>query len=136
MIGDNLQEDIIPASKLGLPAFWLNETDPLPQGLHPLTAKGKLVDVIPWLKRMENEISETQVSTPVYVNSLLKSTPAAFEALTLNLSEAQWQQRTNENEWAANEIACHLRDADMEVNLPRFKTISAGENPFLPGIVT
>ena len=136
MIGDNLQEDIIPATKLGLPAFWVNGATPLPQGLHPLTSQGKLADVIPWLERLENEISETQVSTPVYINSVLKSTPAAFEALTLNLSEAQWRERSNENEWAANEIACHLRDADTEVNLPRLKTISAGENPFLPGIVT
>lgn len=136
MIGDNLQEDIVPATKLGLPAFWLNTTSALPEGLHPLTAQGKLTEIIPWLEKIENEFSEAQVSTPFQINALLKSTPAAFEALTSNLSDNQWRGRPNENEWAANEIACHLRDADAEVNLPRIKMISAGENPFLPGIVT
>ncbi len=136
MIGDSLNLDIMPAGKLGLPAFWLNDSGPLPQGLHPLSAFGKLADILPWLEVIEKEAAEALFSTLTSISAILKSTPAAFEALTTGLSASQWQERPGENEWATNEIACHLRDVDREVNLPRFKMVSAGENPFLPGIVT
>lgn len=35
-----------------------------------------------------------------------------------------------------NEIICHLRDVDAEVNLPRLKAILSNENPFIAGIDT
>ncbi len=136
MIGDNLQEDLIPAGNLGLPTFWVNGTGSLPQGLHPLSSIGKLEDIVPWLEKLKNEIGEAQYSTPVATSAVLQSTPAAFEALTSALPLERWQERVRENEWAVAEIACHLRDVDREVNLPRLKMVSAGENPFLPGIVT
>ncbi len=136
MIGDNLQEDLQPAGKLGLPVFWVNGSSPFPAGLHPLSAAGKLLDIIPWLENLETAAIETQLTTPASVAAGLKAAPAAFEALASGLTGDQWRERVKENEWAVTEIACHLRDVDREVNLPRFKMVSAGENPFLPGIVT
>ncbi len=136
MIGDNLQEDLLPAGKLGLPVFWVNGSGSLPQGFHPLSSAGKLADILPWLEALESAAVEVQASTPVSVTAGLKATPAAFEALASVLTLDQWQKRFNDNEWAVNEIACHLLDVDREVNLPRLKMVSAGENPFLPGIVT
>jgi FMN phosphatase YigB (HAD superfamily) len=136
MIGDNLQEDLIPASSLGFPVFWVNGSSTLPQGLHSSSASGNLSAVIPWLEKLENEAGESSYSTPAAASGVLKSTPAAFEALTSPLTLAQWHERVHEDEWAVNEIACHLRDVDREVNLPRLKMVSKGENPFLPGIVT
>ncbi len=136
MIGDHLQEDLIPARSLGLPVFWVNGHEPLPQGFHPFSSQGELAEVIPWLKKLENESGELQYSNRDATSAVLRSTPAVFKALTSNLTLDQWQKRVDENEWAVTEIACHLRDVDREVNLPRLKMVSAGENPFLPGIVT
>lgn len=137
MIGDNLEEDILPATRLGLPAFWVNGKDlALPYGLHPLSSKGKLGDVKPWLENINRQPVEMLFSTPASVLAILKSTPAALDTLTRKLNADQWKQRPADNEWSLTEITCHLRDVDIEVNLPRMKRVSSGENPFVPGIVT
>ena len=34
------------------------------------------------------------------------------------------------------EIACHLRDVDLEVNLPRVQAVLETDNPFIAGAVT
>ena len=138
VIGDGLEEEIIPAGKLGIPAFWVtDESTSLPAGLHPLSEKGDLIDVIPWLQRLEAVGNfEYQLFTPDSILAVLISTPAAFDTLTKKLSGIEWQQRLSDTDWAANEIICHLRDVDREVNLPRMKLVASGENPFFAGIVT
>jgi len=137
MIGDNLEEDILPATKLGLPVFWVNEEDfTLPEGLHPLSSKGSLADVKPWLKSINSQPVEMHFSTPASILATLKSTPAALDSLTSKLTTDQWRQRPADNEWSLTELTCHLRDVDIEVNLPRMQRVSSGENPFVPGIVT
>ncbi len=67
---------------------------------------------------------------------MLKSSPAALDTLSLDLTDRQWQERPAENEWSLAEILCHLRDVDREVNIPRLKKLLQEENPFLPGINT
>jgi hypothetical protein len=52
------------------------------------------------------------------------------------LAEDEWCFRPSPNEWAVNEIICHLRDVDQEVNLPRMRLVASGVNPFLAGMVT
>jgi FMN phosphatase YigB (HAD superfamily) len=137
ILGDHLEEEIIPAGKLGIPAFWVNDDGrPLPDNLHPMSSKGNLSDAITWLKELELKPVEMQFSTPTSIMATLKSTPAALETLTSGLTDEQWSKRPAENEWSITEIACHLRDVDREVNLPRMKRIASGENPFLPGVVT
>lgn len=138
IIGDGLDEEIIPAGKLGIPAFWVtDESTALPAGLHPMSQKGTLGDVIPWLQRLEAVGTfEFQLFTPESIQAVLNSTPAAFDTLTKKLTRTEWQQRVTHTEWAANEIICHLRDVDREVNFPRMKSVASGENPFFAGIVT
>ena len=137
MIGDRLEEEIIPAGKLGIPAFWINEShQPPPAGLHPLSSIGSLADVVTWMKTLEKQPIEMQLSTPASILAILKSTPAALQTLTSDLLAAEWSCRPAENEWSLTEIACHLRDVDREVNLPRMKLVSSGQNPFLAGVVT
>ncbi|HVP21326.1 MAG TPA: DinB family protein [Anaerolineaceae bacterium] len=137
MIGDRLEEEIIPAGKLGIPAFWISENrEMLPAGLHSLSSKGRLADVVPWLKTLKKQPVDMQFSTPASILAILKSTPAALQTLTANLSREEWSRRPSDNEWSLTEIACHLRDVDREVNLPRIKLVSSGQNPFIPGVVT
>ncbi|HEX7556091.1 MAG TPA: DinB family protein [Leptolinea sp.] len=138
VIGDGLEEEIIPAGKLGLPAFWVTEKSlPLPSGLHPLSDKGPVSAILPWIRRLEScETLEIQAASPAAVSAILKSTPAALDTLTRGLSDQEWHERPTTGAWAMTEIICHLRDVDREVNLPRFKQVVAGANPFFAGIVT
>jgi FMN phosphatase YigB (HAD superfamily) len=138
LIGDGLEEEIIPAGKLGIPAYWVtSENNPLPAGHHPLSAKGTIGGVQTWLRSLEGqELGDLSLASPSSILALLSSTPAALETITRNVVRNEWCFRPAPQEWAVNEILCHLRDVDREVNLPRMKQIASRANPFLAGIVT
>jgi hypothetical protein len=66
----------------------------------------------------------------------LRATPAALDHLCRELPPADWSYHPVEEEWCLNEIVCHLRDVDGEVNLPRLKKVLQESNPFLAGMDT
>jgi len=72
--------------------------------------------------------------TPAALFAMLKATPAVFDALGRDLPAEKWNITPHAEEWCFTEILCHLRDADREVNLPRFERMSIEENAFLPGV--
>lgn len=137
MIGNSLDEDILPASRLGLPVFWIDGTDqPLPDHIHPLSGKGNLEHAQRWLEQVSAKEFELAFETPNASLAILKSTPAALDTLTRKLQKPQWAARPKPEEWSVTEVLCHLRDVDAEVNCPRIKKIIQEENPFLPGVTT
>jgi FMN phosphatase YigB (HAD superfamily) len=78
MIGNSLEEDILPANQLGLPAYWVTQSsDEFPSGLHPLNQKGTLHGVFQWLQTIENanSVQFDQIGDPLIV---LNATPAAL----------------------------------------------------------
>jgi len=137
MIGNNVADDLKPAAELGLPTFLVSaEKVTLPEGIHPDSMSGSLTEVLPWLESIASIHPKLNLSSTSALLAILKSTPAAYETLTKGLSKAEWRQRPDPKEWSLTEMACHWRDVDREVNLPRFQQILAEENPFLPGIDT
>ncbi len=62
------------------------------------------------------------------------ASPIAISALTDNLPPANWKRRPRETEWSLTEIACHLRDVEIEVNLPRLKKIRDEPTPFISAV--
>jgi FMN phosphatase YigB (HAD superfamily) len=137
MIGNSLEDDLIPASQLGLPVFWVTpDAAPLPDGYHPLSASGSLADVPVWLEQVDAAGLKQNFTTTAALLAVLKSTPAAFDTLSRCLSDRQWKDRPAPGEWSLTEIFCHLRDVDSEVNILRLDKILAENNPFVPGIDT
>jgi HAD superfamily hydrolase (TIGR01549 family) len=138
MIGDSLEDDIIPASRLGISGYLVTDHPvTLPNTLDAPVKQGPLKDVFPWLVNVTNELAKpVQVSTIQSVLALLKATPAALDTMCKNLTDEQWTFKPEGKEWAAVEILCHMRDVDREVNLPRLQKIIHNEVPFLPGEVT
>ena len=137
VIGNSLEDDIVPANQLGLPVFWVTlKPEILPEGFHPLSASGSIAQIPAWLKKVDAAGLRQNFTTPPALLAVLKSTPAAFDTLSLGLTDRQWQERPAENEWSLTEIFCHLRDVDREVNIPRLNKLLQEENPFLPGINT
>ena len=133
MVGNDSDSDINAASQLSLPVFWItndgasdwNSQDEIP-------AHGNLIDLIPWM--------DTSSIVPLPINfialnallAVLRSTPAALSTL------CKWQipdlsTRPVPGEWSTGEVLCHLRDVDLEVNLPRLQKVINQRNPFLPG---
>lgn len=134
MVGDDLNNDIAGARRLGLPAFWItNNGNSPPSGPFGPSASGSLADLIPWLDSTPHEQLTPDYSSPESLLAILRSTPAALDTLTRNLTEEDWRRRPAEDEWALSEIVCHLRDGEKEVHLPRTLRVLQEENPFISG---
>lgn len=137
MIGNSMEDDLLPAAQLGMPVYWLTAADePLPAGFHPLSASGSLLDVPAWIEKIDAAGLKMEFKTPKALLAVLKSTAAAMQTLGMSLTDRQWFARPEPKEWSLTEIFCHLRDVDREVNIPRMEKIATGEVPFLAGINT
>lgn len=138
MVGDDLDNDIIPARNLGLATFWIApESAGIVDGNQAATfGRGALQDVIPWLENLSPEELQPAYEAPPALVAILRSTPAAMAGLTQALPEPAWTEVPKPGEWCLTEILCHLRDVEAEVNLPRLQKILSEQNPFLPGMVT
>jgi HAD superfamily hydrolase (TIGR01549 family) len=134
MVGDDLERDIVGARRLGLPAFLVSSKNPRNSAgsLQP-TASGGLKDLLPWLERQEEADLLPDYNSPAAMMAILRSTPAALDNLCNSLTPESWVQRPRPKEWCPTEILCHLRDVDVEVNLPRLEKVLQEDNPFIPG---
>lgn len=45
-----------------------------------------------------------------------------------------WFRRPSAEEWSLTEIACHLRDVELEVHQARLRALMAEDGAFLPGV--
>ncbi|HCE18145.1 MAG TPA: hypothetical protein DEQ80_09830 [Anaerolinea thermolimosa] len=136
MIGNSLEEDILPAAVIGIPTFWLDETDAtLPSTVVPGSAKGNLAQAERWFSRMPQHHDPCPL-TPEAILANLISTPAVFDGMKRDLQPGECNRKPEPDEWCFTEIICHLRDADLEVNLPRLSHILAQENAFISAVNT
>jgi len=141
MVGDHWERDIYPTAQLGIPSFWVQpETGNYPSHLtvkpHPASMTGSLDAVVMWVKTLMNELEPLEIKSCASKLAVLSSTPASLDAICSILSQEDTQFRPEENSWSIVEIICHLRDADREINIPRFKSILEVENLFITGIDT
>lgn len=136
MVGDSLSDDILPASALGMPAYWISPESQMPAGLHALSRAGGFEGVLDWLQTVEQAQPAPGEVAALVPAALLRSTSAALECLMRDQSKAVWKARPAKGEWGPTEIMCHLRDVEREVNIPRLRQLLAEDNPFLAGIDT
>lgn len=96
MIGNSLQDDIIPAATLGLPCFYLEgESKPVPEKIHPLVTSGNLENIVPWLDMVTNTRSVYSRCPPGGQVAFLKSTAAVVHSLSENLPGRSDNQNKN-----------------------------------------
>lgn len=135
MVGNSLNDDLLPAAQLGIPCFWLSEDVIDAAGaLPPLSRAGSLEQVLPWLVQVAAEQPELSLTSPTALISILLSTPAALDILKRGAPPDRWSQPPQPGEWCFTEIICHLRDSDREINLPRLERIFNEANAFIAGV--
>ncbi|MBN2147606.1 MAG: DinB family protein [Anaerolineales bacterium] len=134
MAGDDAVMDIAPARQLGLGFYWVC-SDGLRawEGGGELPAQGDLNGLLKWLHAEPLEKHEPELSAPDAILAVLRSTPAVFSARCGGLNAEQLTARPAPQEWGVVEVLCHLRDVEIEVNIPRMQRVLAEENPFIPG---
>ncbi len=137
MIGNDLEDDILPAVTLGLPAFLLLAQDAhAPAPLPSLAAAGRADQIWPWLLQRSAEKPPELPASPASLLARLRAFPAAADTLIRKTASPDLKFRPSAADWSLTEILCHIRDVDLEVNIPRFQKILTQDSPFLPGIET
>jgi FMN phosphatase YigB (HAD superfamily) len=131
MIGNDLEMDILPARKIGIQTFLVSPLS------HPsVSVGGDLSRVIDWIDQTPTEEMMPDFSSPEAILAILKSTAAVLPMLCKKMPSDQWSTRFAQNEWCQTEILCHLRDVEVEVNLPRLRKAIETPNPFIAGVDT
>jgi hypothetical protein len=60
------------------------------------------------------------------------STPAVLRSLSATLSDEQWRHEPTHDDWAMNEILCHLRDTEREIHQLQLNLMIEREGAFIP----
>ena len=135
MVGDDIEREVKPTRAAGFPVFWVRKSSEVSAEPGDVP-QGTLESFHGWLEKTDPEKLNILFQTPQALIANLRSTPAAIATLVRSLSIDDWKRKPAPTEWCLTEILCHLRDVEVEVNLPRIRKILTEENPFLAGEVT
>jgi HAD superfamily hydrolase (TIGR01549 family) len=133
MVGDDLENDILPAKRLGLPVFWTPKQPISSHASSDSLPQGELADLLPWLETRTAEQLQPDYTSPAAMLAILRSTPAALLHASRGKQASDLSVRPTEGEWSPGEVLCHLRDVEREVFLLRLQKVTQEDNPFLKG---
>lgn len=137
MVGDDFDHDIAPARQLGIGNFWITNGVNTPEdNSDNSNGYGPIEELLPWIDSTPSELLHPDFSRVEAMQAVLRTSPAVLRAFSTELAASSWIEHPQPGEWSFTEILCHLRDVDMEVNLPRIEKVLNNPNPFLPGIDT
>jgi FMN phosphatase YigB (HAD superfamily) len=130
MIGNDPTDDLIPAQSLGLAVFDVNHDD---SNRFP---GGDLLEAAAWIDQAHREVRKNAASHPDSILARLRGHLSALHTILLQLDQREWTKPPQKEEWAINQIICHLRDVEHEVYLPRMSSLLTEENPHISAIET
>jgi FMN phosphatase YigB (HAD superfamily) len=137
MIGNDWTNDITPAGTLGMPQFWIAPPDSVPphsaSRTHPIGI-GPLEMFFEWAQAALGSLNLPPPPAGALPFLLLGNAAVVTSLLEDAPSEESWKLRPGPSEWSLTEILCHLRDVDIEVNLPRLSILLESDNPFFSAV--
>lgn len=131
MVGNDVEQDLIPAAKLGLATYHSLDVTPSANGFQT-TGRGRLAELRQWLEQTDPATLMPDFSSSASLLALLRATPAALTGLLVPLASGALFARPAADEWSATEILCHMRDVEREVDQPRIQQILNENIPFIP----
>jgi len=130
MVGNDPGLDLDPARALSMRVFHLSDH---PGDKYP---GGSLDDVLEWIEQQVDTPNPDEIRTAQAIDARFRGHAGALTTLVRELTDDEWKRRPAASEWAPVEIVCHLRDVELEVNLPRLAAFSAAESPHLTALDT
>lgn len=130
MVGNDMKRDIIPADKIGLKTYFIDDESASSPG--PEAGRGKLADLRVWLESQDPSAFEPSFKSHAATMAILASTPAVLSSLSDSLTDGQWKCEPTPDDWAVNEIVCHLRDTELEVHSLQLQRMLEKEDAFIP----
>jgi hypothetical protein len=91
-----------------------------------------LGDLRPWLESINLSTLEPSFKSRDAILAIMASTPAVLRSLSLTLTAEEWRKEPTRDDWAMNEIVCHLRDTEIEVHQMQLDLMIEKEGAFLP----
>lgn len=130
MVGNDAGRDIVPAHRLGLKTYFIDGDSASSPGFE--AGRGTLADLRLWLESVDLSVLEPSFKSPEAILGIMASTPAVLRGLTSSLTEEQWRHEPARDDWAMNEIVCHLRDTEREVHKVQLKLMLDQADAFIP----
>jgi len=147
MVGNDVERDLMPAYQLGLKTFLVDGESASGPGPSPALApgasvdtaqskfevgRGKLADLRRWLESINLSLLEPSFKSHDAILAIMASTPAVLQSLSSTLTEADWRREPTRDDWAMNEIVCHLRDTEIEIHQMQLNLMIEREDAFIP----
>jgi FMN phosphatase YigB (HAD superfamily) len=128
MVGDDLENDILPAAALGIHTYHVQDGNrsTVADESGTLAAFFDLLHEQPWL--------DSLTANPLHANMIepqLRGNVAALFGMLAEVKSDYWTRHPDPKEWSIIQIVCHLLDSEGNVQRPRLQRIYTEENPFL-----
>ena len=130
MVGNNIQRDLLPAHRLGLKTYFIDGGSVPSPGFE--AGRGKLEDLRLWLESVTLTTLEPSFKSAESILGIMMSTPAVLRSLSSSLTEGDWRHEPTPDDWAVNEIVCHLRDTENEIHRLQLDLMLARSGAFIP----
>lgn len=130
MVGNDVQRDLIPANRLGLKTYFIDGGAGSSPGFE--AGCGTLRDLRPWLEFIDVSTLEPSYASREAILGIMASTPAVLQSLSFSLSEKDWRHEPTRDDWAMNEIVCHLRDTEREIHELQLDLMIERRDAFIP----
>ena len=130
IVGNDVQRDLLPAHRLGLKTYWIDGEAASSPGFE--AGRGKLSDLRPWLESINLSMLEPSYKSREAILGILLSTPAVLRSLGSSLTREEWRHEPGRNDWALNEIVCHLRDTEIEIHQLQLDLMLKQQGAFIP----
>lgn len=131
MVGNDMDRDIVPAQKLGLSTYHIDE-ESASQREPEAGVRGNLQTLRSWLESANLSALTPSFKSKDSVLAVLLSTPAALRGLTRGLDPSDWSKKSAPEEWALIQLICHLRDTEREIHHVQIKLFDQQGEPFIP----
>jgi FMN phosphatase YigB (HAD superfamily) len=130
MVGNDVERDLRPAHRLGLKTFLVEGTVRSNDGF--VAGRGRLGELRSWLESVDESTLEPSYKSWAGILGIMLSTPAVLQSLTRLLTVDQCRHAPRREDWAMNEILCHLRDTEIEIHQLQLELMLERPDAFIP----
>src|SRR5258706_2094593 len=130
MVGNDIQRDLTPANKIGLKTYFIDGESGSSPGFD--AGCGRLGDLRPWLESIDLSTLEPSYKSREAILGIMTSTPAVLQTFASSLSDEAWRHEPTCDDWAMNELVCHLRDTEREIHALQLKLMLERLDAFIP----
>jgi FMN phosphatase YigB (HAD superfamily) len=134
MIGNSLEDDILPAEKMGFSTYWVNDHGEKHPSQGTFSGAGRFTNAIYWLQSISDKIP------PLLWNNNLEQTivnlhvtPSIFDGFS-RTNNSETLNRSHSGQWSVRDILQHLVDGDKRLNLPRIRQFYNETKPLITGM--